>query len=173
MASQSDRIRERIIEIDDELEGLERRIALLRAELAELNVAQRVLARFDGDDGHNDIPGVSEPATAVFTLTPESQRSQKPATVPTIPDMILKVLTEAHSAGLDGLEPKAILAEVRKRWWPGAPSESIGPIAWRMARDGRLRKSGSLYGIPEGEELRPSDPDDLSDLGINLEPEGR
>jgi hypothetical protein len=48
-----------------------------------------------------------------------------------------------------GLEPKEMQITISKRWWPSVKSEDVGPTAWRMWREGRLAKNGSLYMLKE------------------------
>jgi hypothetical protein len=55
------------------------------------------------------------------------------------------------------MEPKDITAKIREQWWPDAPSQSVGPIAWRMwKKEGRLVKDGNLYSLPpNGDRVAP------------------
>ena len=74
----------------------------------------------------------------------------KPAGTPTVPEMVIAIMEERALIERSGFEPKHITAEIRKRWWPEAPAASVGPIMWRMAtKEGRLRKEGPLYYLPE------------------------
>ena len=77
--------------------------------------------------------------------------SRKPDGTPTVPTMIITVLQELERDGVlqEGITPEAILAEIRRRWWPEARSSDVGPIAWRMAvKEQRLERIGSLYSLP-------------------------
>jgi hypothetical protein len=76
---------------------------------------------------------------------------------PTVPEMILSVLLRPHLLDDPGMEPKDITAKIREKWWPDAPSQSVGPIAWRMwKKEGRLVKDGNLYSLPpSGERTKP------------------
>ncbi|QSF54654.1 hypothetical protein [Brevundimonas fontaquae] len=169
MANVAEIVRDRLDEIEDELDRLNARIASLRAEAAELEVAQRVLARLHVDDEADDadLSRAVVPRPEAFLPTGGTRR--KPTSLPAVTDMILKVLENAEKAGIDGLEPRIILAEIQRVWWPDASSESVGPIAWRMSQQGRLRKDGPVYSLPKKESARSHS--NLADL-LGSEPEG-
>jgi hypothetical protein len=63
--------------------------------------------------------------------------------------MIMALLREAAGQGKPGLEPREMQISISKRWWPTVKSEDVGPTAWRMWKDGRLSKDGSLYSIKQ------------------------
>ena len=125
-------LRARRREIADEAKELRSRLVSLETEDSELELAEKVLLRF------GVVP--SEPVAR-----PASELSGKPEGTPTTPNMILALLREAQAQGKAGLEPKEMQITISKRWWPSVKSEDIGPTAWRMWKDGRLAKSGSLY----------------------------
>ncbi|MDO9248213.1 MAG: hypothetical protein Q7U11_17250 [Phenylobacterium sp.] len=167
MTSAVDQIRDRLDVVDGSIAAMEESMTLLRAERAELANALRVIERFaDADelaprlepdlDKRRVEP--SEPAASI-AMDPEKR---KPDNIPSVPDMILEVLLKPHLLGDPGMEPKDILARIRERWWPEAPSTTVGPIAWRMAKDKRLVKSGGTYSLPrksgEGEALSAPKP---------------
>jgi hypothetical protein len=128
-------LRARRREIADEAKDLRSRLESLEAEDTELESAEKVLLRFGA------VP--SEPIAR-----PASDFSGKPEGTPTTPSMILALLREAGGQGKPGLEPKELQISISKRWWPTVKSEDVGPTAWRMWKDGRLKKAGSLYMLP-------------------------
>lgn len=131
-------------EIASELDGLRERLRVLEAEDQELAAAEKVLARF-GAELQPDmiVQGQDGSATIVQVKT-----IGKPEGTPTTPNMILALLREAQAHGKKGLEPRDMQISISKRWWPAVKSEDVGPTAWRMWKDGRLAKDGSLYMLP-------------------------
>ncbi|UFX45332.1 hypothetical protein HAP47_0000920 [Bradyrhizobium sp. 41S5] len=128
-------LRARRREIAEEAKELRTRLQALESEDGELESAEKVLLRFGA------VP--SEPVAR-----PASDFSSgKPEGTPTTPNMILSLLKEAKAQGKEGLEPKEMQIAIARRWWPSVKSEDVGPTAWRMWKDGRLDKEGSLYKI--------------------------
>ena len=127
-------LRYRRKEIASELSELRERIAALESEDGELATAESVVARFGNINDEVDAPPPTE---------------GKPEGTPTTPAMILALLREANAQGKMGLEPKEMQITISKRWWPSVKSEDVGPTAWRMWREGRLAKNGSLYMLKE------------------------
>jgi hypothetical protein len=128
-------LRARRREISEEAKEARARLAALEAEDAELEAAEKVLLRFGA------VP--SEPIAR-----PASDLAGKPEGTPTTPSMIMALLREAVAQGKPGLEPREMMISISKRWWPSVKSEDVGPTAWRMWKDGRLAKDGSLYMLP-------------------------
>jgi hypothetical protein len=128
-------LRERRKAIAAELHDLDERASVLKAEDTELATAERVFARF------------VEPGSAE-TKEVEEVASGKPQNTPTTPQMILTLLKDADRAGKPGLEPRQMLLAITRRWWPTVKSEDVAPTAWRMWKEGRLAKDGSLYMLP-------------------------
>jgi hypothetical protein len=124
-------LRYRRKEISAEVYDLRARLGALEAEDEELATAQAVIERF-GKPVETEVE--SEPGA-----------SGKPEGTPTTPNMILALLREAVAQGKPGLEPKEMQISISKRWWPSVKSEDVGPTAWRMWKDGRLAKNGSIY----------------------------
>ena len=48
--------------------------------------------------------------------------------------------------------PKEIMEFIATNYWPDVRSELVGPIAWRMAKEGRLVKDGAHYRLPQVNE---------------------
>ncbi len=142
--------------------------ATLAQEEEELTTAIRVAKRFAEDDGEGDEVSFSVPdqerrridiverAEAEAARQEAELEKRKPDTAPTVPEMIHEILLRPHLLDDPGMEPKDILNEIRKRWWPDAPSTSVGPIAWRMwKKEGRLVKDGNLYSLPPHGDRAP------------------
>ena len=181
-----DAILARLNYVQRELERHATAIAVLDGERAELEIAVRVFRRFESDDSApaqsmptpdqpqlQDHPSLAEPGgpakrTLRRTLKPGRKMRlvtyAKPTGTPTVIEMIKMALD-----GSAPMEPKAILEIVRDRWWPDAPSSSIGPTAWRMWNEmGILAKSeDGLYSFPKektpaGEAAGVSEPSPAS-----------
>lgn len=73
---------------------------------------------------------------------------RKPKDAPTMNEMITLSLQDAQSRGAIGLEPKDMTEFIRQKWWPHVKGSAVGPIAWRMADQHKLRKIGDLYALP-------------------------
>lgn len=131
-------LRERRKLIRTEIAAYRAEIEALETEDQELAAAERVMSRF-----------VAEGAVEAEPVKDgEAQPTGKPAGTPTTPNMILSLLREAAAQGKPGLEPREMQMAISKRWWPSVKSEDVAPTAWRMWKDGRLVKSGSVYMIP-------------------------
>jgi hypothetical protein len=161
MADQLKLVRDRREAVEAEIEHLFARIAALKAELPDLQVTERTLAR---------LAGVEAPASlsSMFADPPDNEADRKPITpaqlaaalngggkpsgTPTTPDMIMTLLLESKRRGLDGMEPRDLTRGIARRWWPGVKSEEVSPIVWRMWRRGQLRKEGQLYLLHENTE---------------------
>lgn len=140
--------------------------ATLGQEEEELTTAIRVARRY-ADEEEATEPDVGpdlesrridfvERAEAEAERIESEIEKRKPDTAPTVPEMIHEILLRPHLLGDVGLEPKDILIQIRKRWWPDAPSTSVGPIAWRMwKKEGRLVKDGNLYSLPPAGDRAP------------------
>ncbi len=124
-------LRARRKEIAGEIRAIRERLETLEAEHGELEAAERTLVRL----------GATPPEEGEV----EVESGGKPPGTPTTPNMILALLREAHAQSKPGLEPREMMISISKRWWPSVKSEDIGPTAWRMWKEGRLAKSGSLY----------------------------
>jgi hypothetical protein len=99
------------------------------------------------------MPGVADLAAQAFERRERVQMLEMMNTpvdygTPTTPNMIVMLLKEAAGQGKPGLEPREMQMIIARRWWPSVKSEDIGPTAWRMWKEGRLAKDGSLYMLP-------------------------
>ena len=75
----------------------------------------------------------------------DAAETGKPEGTPPVSEMILLALANAHRHGEAGLVPQGLLEVIRAAWWPNATTDSVGPIAWRMWKTGKLGKEGTLY----------------------------
>ncbi|WP_316173847.1 MULTISPECIES: hypothetical protein [unclassified Bradyrhizobium] len=130
-------------EIAAEIERHRAHIEALESEDQELATAERVLSRF----GSVQPDLVMADGDRVL-LVQTKHASGKPEGTPTTPNMIFALLREAFAQGKQGLEPKEMQMAIARRWWPSVKSEDVGPTAWRMWKEGRLGKDGSIYYLP-------------------------
>lgn len=122
-------------EVEQEIARLKGRILELEAELPELDIAGRVIARLSGAEW----PPVGTPDES----KPEKASSAKPEGLPTMPEMILVVMAESYRRGKRGMEPKDVATAISERWWADLKgSTNVSTTMWRMAqpKDGRLLK---------------------------------
>jgi len=115
-------------EIDALQSAFEKKIVALKAEAKELDIAERVFSRLsqDGDSGDSTANG--------------AWGEGKPEGLPPVSDMIREALAYAAIQNGVGLKPSGILGYVRGKWWPGAQSNDVGPIAWRMWQNDQIEK---------------------------------
>jgi hypothetical protein len=161
MADQLKLVRDRREAVEAEVEQLIARIAALKAELPDLLVTERTLARLAGVDVPETLSGMfANPAENEAERKPISSAQLaaalngggKPTGIPTTPDMILTLLMESRRRGAGGMEPRDLTRAIARRWWPGVKSEHISPIVWRMFKRGQLRNDNGLYSLPENTE---------------------
>jgi hypothetical protein len=136
-------------EIEAEISRLSTAIDALRAELPDLEAAERVLGRLSGSGGTTP----STPDQLAAAPEPQAPRdASKPPNTPTINDMIVEALRDASARGVPGLQPAAMTRFIARRWWPNVPGVAISPIAWRMWKNNKLLKDGPVYMLPENTE---------------------
>ena len=161
MADQLKLVRDRRIAVETEIEHLIARIAALKAELPDLQVTERTLARLAGTESSVIystslvLSSGDEPEPKPITsaqLAAALNGGGKPSGLPTTPDMILTLLMESRRRGAGGMESRDLTRGIARRWWPGVKSEEVSPIVWRMWKRGQLHKEGSLYVLPENTE---------------------
>jgi hypothetical protein len=136
-------------EIEAEIKRLMAQINALRAELPDLDAAERVFGRLSGQGGTSlgavkQLASTSEPEAGADT--------SKPPNTPTINEMIVEALQDAAGRGISGLQPAAMTRYIAAKWWPNVPSVAISPIAWRMWKNNQLEKDGPLYKLPKNAE---------------------
>lgn len=136
-------------QIEAELALLSEQMEPLRAELADLEAAERVLSRLSVASGNQASPTIRPPAAA--QPAPHMDATKPPGT-PTITNMIVEALVDAKQRGRVGLEPKGMTEYIQAKWWPNVPGVAISPIAWRMWKRGMLEKEDTLYKLPRNAE---------------------
>jgi hypothetical protein len=130
------------------------RLQVLQAEIPELAVAERVLIRLAGTQTE------AKPKEEAVDHDSDIAVVNKPAGIPTMPEMIMAALESAEfNLNTDGLEPKDILRYIADKWWPEVRAELVGPIAWRMWKRGHLLKDGPRYRMPQKNEATDNEPD--------------
>lgn len=139
-----------------EIAKLEATIAELRSLVSDYEITERVLISLS--DGEEDDDAQAEVALEAGTMIVTGGAAKleitrkKPDAVPTMPQMIEEALRQAASRGETGLEPAAMLEFIQEKYWPGAGSTDVGSTAWRLWKAGRLKKSGSIYSLPDQSE---------------------
>lgn len=144
-------IQARRAKLISEIERYREGIATLEAKLSELEIAERIFAELS-------LEGA--PATIVVSEShmsleiDENKRTEsevsgdleaKPKGLPPMTEMITEALKHARELGASGLEPAGMVSYIRGRYWPNAPTQAVGPIAWRMWKRGELEKRDSIY----------------------------
>lgn len=152
-------IKNRRHEVEAQIERLEARVTELRNELADLDTAERVLARLTGASG-GEARAADEPKPASFAGG--GQASEPPLT-----EKINTVLAEAHRRGLKGLEPAGIYDAIIAKGW-AATKDGVRTTTWRLWNEKRLDKIAgtSSYSIlgnekPAGETSAKDTPTGL------------
>ncbi|MEM7058630.1 MAG: hypothetical protein AAF557_13645 [Pseudomonadota bacterium] len=144
-------IQNRRREVTDELSRIDQQKAKLEKELADLETAERVIASLTG-------------ATGVASGEADAARSQKasgakPKGIPTMPEMIGEALLELEKQPsfevMGGVEPKDVKEWIATNYWPDVNGDSIASVMWRLAKEQRIFKTGSLYHLVQVEEETP------------------
>lgn len=133
-------------EVEAEIERLKISISEHEAELAELDTAERVMARLSGAKWVAPSKANQQEPTIV---PPQIAPRERPLT-----EKIQIVLQEAHRRGLKGLEPKEIYENIIAKGW-SADVSAVRSTTWRIWKDGRLSKpdlDSPLYTVPEREK---------------------
>jgi|SRR5580700_496780 hypothetical protein len=131
-------------EMQAEVQRHQSTLRTLEDELEDLIVAERVFSKLSGS---------GKGAKAADEETDTEPSSGKPPGLPAMPEMIREALVHAVSIGaVNGLKPAAILSYVRGKYWAGAASKDVGPIAWRMWQNDQLEKyEGGEYALLDSE----------------------
>jgi hypothetical protein len=110
----------------------------------------REMARQSADPDEIDVAKSNEPPPGW-----EAGRATKPEGTPMVAEMILEALNLAISEGKTGLRVSELIAFVRDRYWPEVPANSVGPVAWKMSKTGKLQNKNSVYSLRNDDELAP------------------
>jgi hypothetical protein len=132
-------LRDKRRELDDKIVTMKTELAQMLEQAAEFEIAERVLLSLGGDDDDEDQDG-NKPK--------EETAPAKPRRIPSTPDMIVEAIRNVQPMLGSGILPSNILDFIRSKWWPEAQPKDINPVAWRMAREGRLSKIGGNYALP-------------------------
>lgn len=120
------------------------RLAAIEAERAELEQSISELAIVERHVAQLLSVDLPEPAIA---QTQSPHRRKKPSGIPTIYIMTCTIFRER---GVHWLEAQELLQAIRVKWWPDAKNDDVGPTLWRLAKMGKLIKSGTRYSLPAG-----------------------
>jgi hypothetical protein len=128
-------------------------IASLETKLADLEIAERVFAELSLEG-----EGTLVVSSAMMTMEINQEKrgeneesghpEMKPEGLPAMTTMITEALKHANELGAIGLDPAGMVSYIRGRYWPNAPTQAVGPIAWRMWKREELEKHGSIYTLP-------------------------
>jgi hypothetical protein len=138
------RMAERRRFIEKRTAELEAELAALVAEANEIDVTERVLARF------SEPPSIGANAEKPLVAAPNGG-DDEPALPepPTLPKMVFTILEEAKAQGRKGVDGNEILRIIRARWKPDFTADKVRPTLWRMVKkEGRLKKRGKMYSMP-------------------------
>jgi hypothetical protein len=152
--------------LQGERRKLQKAIAEMEARLAELDIAERVFGSLTHTAPTARVVLKPRKTKAIRvkstkidrveappTLKVETTRA-KPAGLPSVPEMICAAIQGGAKVGKDGMEPREMVDFIAHKWWPNIPPESVGPIAWRMYKQGRLEKDGPKYRLPVRERAQ-------------------
>jgi hypothetical protein len=160
------RIQQELRNLKSEIERLRNVIAAKESRLNELSIAERVLSSLSDEREDVSAPPTSPPVMGKPTWS--DKRGPKPEGIPPMPTMILTALKKAREDGRKGLEPKDIAAFVAEKWWPAVTINAVGPVVWRMYKQGKLNKRESKYFLPkndEGSDVDASEPSSANGAG--------
>ena len=152
MSDESRLITNRLREVKAESERLRSQLAANDAEIAELEMAAKVIARLTGAAGSEAVTADAEPAA----------RPSKPDGIPSMPDMIVQILERAPAP----MEPREVTEMIRLIWWPEAVNDRVASIMWRMQKRGQVAKvdGTSSYILPREEgDSPPKEREDASE----------
>lgn len=111
----------------------------LAVEADEIATTLKTLSRVYGldVDGGSEIKGGR--STGGHTTKPDG--------TPTLFEMVTEILEDRALIDSAPVEGDLIYEEIRRRWWPEAPRNSIIPSLWRFSKEERLVKDGTAYGL--------------------------
>lgn len=129
--------------IAQQRDELDRSKLLLEQEQSDLAITERTLARLNAID----LPAETPTAPGE---RPDTTTRRKPKGIPTIYIMTVTILRESNRVWLEGSE---ILSAIRSRWWPSAEPVDVSPTLWRLAKEGKLLKQNTSYGLPQADPV--------------------
>ncbi|MBA4228032.1 MAG: hypothetical protein C0456_15525 [Hyphomonas sp.] len=128
---------------------LERKIALLNAELEEVRLAERALENIKSDRSERQLPLMTP---GFVTLAPALVPTQSPLT---IKDKIVRVMFRAQKP----LSSRAILKLIHQHYGDELPRTSFSPQISRLKQEGRVQLNKELKKY----ELTPKETQRLQD----------
>ena len=130
----------------------EAKIALLRTEESELVIAEKIVAKLSGISKPLEIIENNSHFRKSHVIKKKAAKgngTERPSGIPTTPDMIHNVISSEVKVSGAGLTSKDIVARIESKWWPGVDPNLISPAAWRLAKEGRLKKIGDKYTLSD------------------------
>jgi hypothetical protein len=134
MRQELETIQRKKADVERQLKAIEEKRTELEVWLRDLTVTERTLAR---------LLEVDLPETSANT---GASHRRKPNNIPSVHEMAVTIIRERAEEFVEGQD---IVSAIKRRWWPDATNNDIGPTLWRLAtRDNKLRKEGTRYGLP-------------------------
>ena len=151
MGTELNIITTRRLEVEREIARLQQSIAELQAELPELATAEKVFLRLSGAIGPSPRSANAEWTTPVASLRAPPRH---------LTDVIVEIMEDLVASGIEGMEPKDALPQVRERWKPTADGTIVSTTFWRLLQQKRLIKDEgtSFYRLPKKELADDSRP---------------
>lgn len=148
ISSDHDKIIDELDLIRTQIAKYEGKIAILRAEESELIIAEKIVAKLSGISKPVEVIENNSQFRKSHTVKKKfvkSKAAERPVGIPSTPEMIQRVISSEMKAGGTGLTSKDIVARIESEWWPNVDPNFIAPAAWRLAKEGRLKKVGDRY----------------------------
>jgi hypothetical protein len=163
---------------DSHLEPIRLRQAQVEKRRADLDARVAKIAREKAalDEEAKALETTLQTLAKVYGLDTEEGAAIKPATsskpegTPTLFEMVSQILTDAAEWGDHLVEGELLYDQIKKRFWPDAPRNSIIPSLWRFWKEGRIVKEGTKYGLLKEETPGASTPS-ASKLEVDLDDE--
>ncbi len=126
--------------IEERRKKIGEEVARLQQELSDLDTTLKVLRYLDLEPA----PAPSgNGSTASVPLDDAKLGPPRPSGCPTNFDMVDMILSSAEKEGKDGLTVGEIIAEMRRRYWPGLKDAQVSAPIYAFARKGRFKKTAS------------------------------
>lgn len=139
--------------IEKRLQEIREAISVLQGEADELAVALRVFERFSAPETLEKKDNAGLPK-----LGPP-----RPPGIPSTFEMTEMVLKSSEREGKNGLTANEIVEQIGKRYWPNIVGAQILPTIYKLAKDGRIRRTSSgkfksVHKNNEGPDAAASEP---------------
>ena len=161
MEQQANLIRARRRELQEDTERHRMAISANTAEMAELDIAEKVILRLSGaSSAYFDEP----PLPSYFPAFDGEPRKKRARGVNPLTDVILQIVQEKHDAGIVGMEPRDALSRARELWKPDVEGTLVSTTFWRLMKLGKLEKveGTSIYRLPQMKEPTDFAPEEAS-----------